>query len=242
MKSFRMHHLRAAVFGAVALFVVPASAHAVLDDPVRVRLTERDVEESNREAAAAYASLVTMWTKEFDDRGLPFKAPRIVRYRGNTRTACGVMPASNAVYCLNNNTIYFDEVFLAAQAKIAGAALGSDGDMAAVGIIAHEMGHAVALQAGFRPRSSYENEAAADCLAGAFARYADQEGSLEQGDREEAFFAMASAADPEIRPSGDSRLDSRRAARQARRAHGTREQRMENFRTGFERGGVACLA
>jgi uncharacterized protein len=242
MKSIRLNQLRAAVFGAVALFALPESARALTDDPARIRLTERDVEESNKEAAAAYASLVRMWTDEFKQVGLPFRAPRIVRYRGNTPTACGMMPASNAVYCMNNNTIYFDEVFLAAQAKIAGAALGTDGDMASVGIIAHEMGHAVAVQLGYRPRSSYETEAAADCLAGAFARYAENDGSLEEGDKEEAFFAMAAAADPEIRPSGNSRLDSRRAARQSRRAHGTREQRMDNFRNGFERGGAVCVA
>jgi uncharacterized protein len=242
MKKLSVNSLRAALLGVLALFAMPASARALADDPARIRITERDVEESNKEVAAAYASLVTMWRSEFDERGLPFKAPRIVRYRGNTRTACGVMPASNAVYCLNNNTIYFDEVFLAAQAKIAGAALGTDGDMAAVGIIAHEMGHSVAVQMGFRARNSYENEAAADCLAGAFAQYAEKEGSLEDGDREEAFFAMAAAADPEIRSTGDERLDARRMARLSRRAHGTREQRMENFRAGFERGGAACLA
>jgi predicted metalloprotease len=151
------------------------------------------------------------------------------------------MPASNAVYCFNNNTIYFDDVFLAAQAKITGHALGTDGDMAAVGIIAHEMGHAVALQLGFRSRSSYVNEATADCLAGAFARQAQADGSLEPGDLDEAFYAMAAAADPELQPTGDRRLDRRRAAVLAHEGHGTREQRMANFRNGLAGGGSACL-
>lgn len=211
------------------------------DDPARLTLTARDVELSNNEAAAAYGALVSMWTQEFKRRGLRFAPPRIVRYRGATQTRCGVMPASNAVYCYNNNTIYFDDVFLAAQSKITGHALGTDGDMAGVGIIAHEMGHAVAMQLGYRPRSSYENEAAADCLAGAFARYAESDGSLEDGDVDEAFFAMAAAADPDFRPTGDRRVDARRAARLERGAHGTREQRTRNFRAGLEGGPGRCL-
>jgi predicted metalloprotease len=211
------------------------------DDPVRITLTPRDVEASTVEAGAAHGALVAMWTSELRRGGMAFRAPRLVRYRGATRTQCGVMPANNAAYCLDNNTIYFDDVFLAAQAKLASHALGTDGDMAAVGIIAHEMGHAVAFQLGYRSRSSYENEKAADCLAGAFARHAQRDGSLEDGDIDEAFFAMAAAADPEFQSTGDARLDSRRQARLSRQAHGTRTQRQNNFSAGFERGPRACI-
>ena len=211
------------------------------DDPVRITLSARDIEASTEEAAAAHGALASMWTEQLRRNGMPFRTPRLVRYRGNTRTQCGVMPANNAAYCFNNNTIYFDDVFLAAQAKMASRALGTDGDMAAVGIIAHEMGHAVAFQIGYRSRSSYQNEKAADCLAGAFARHAARDGSLEAGDVEEAFFAMAAAADPEFESTGDARLDSRRQARLSRQAHGTREQRQDNFRAGFDHGPRACI-
>jgi hypothetical protein len=225
----------------------PASRSALFaearraDEPVRVTVTANDVRASNEEAAAAYGALVSMWTKEFREIGARFAAPRFVRYRGATRTQCGVMPASNAVYCFNNNTIYYDDVFLAGQAKLTGYALGTDGDMAAVGIIAHEMGHAVAMQLGFRSRVTYENEAVADCLAGAFTKQAGADGSLETGDIDEAFHAMAAAGDPELRPSGDRRLDRRRAAVLARSGHGTRDQRMQNFRSGLLGGGAACM-
>jgi predicted metalloprotease len=236
----------AALF-ALAAALVPGSAllasHAPPDgdDPMRITLTERDVAESNAEAAGAYSALVTMWTGEFRRLGARFVAPRIARYRGEARTPCGIMPASNAVYCYNNNTIYFDEVFLAAQAKITGRALGTDGDMAAVGIIAHEVGHAVAFQLGYRARSSYRNEAAADCLAGAFARHSEEDGSLEEGDIDEAFYAMAAAGDPEVALTGDRQMDDRRSSRLRRASHGTREQRTANFRAGFEGGASACL-
>lgn len=207
-----------------------------------VTLTERDVESSTREAMAAHAALVDMWTAEFRRVGVRFAAPRLATYRGNTRSACGTLPASNALYCARTNTIYFDDVFLAAQAKLTGASLGTDGDMAAVGIIAHEMGHAVTAQLGVDYSTSYAAEAAADCLAGAFAQHANEDGTLERGDLEEAFFAMAAAADPQLESTGNPRMDARIAARLQRRGHGTREQRQANFRAGYEGGGGACVA
>jgi predicted metalloprotease len=156
-------------------------------------------------------------------------------------SACGLIPASNAAYCPQENTIYYDEIFVAAQAKAASAELGSDGDMAGIGVIAHEMGHAAAMQLGFASRVAYENEAVADCFAGAFARHANENGSLEPGDVEEALFGMAAAADPTPELTGDRRIDRRILARAARVAHGTREQRMANFRAGLDRGTSACL-
>ena len=223
----------------------PASHFAVapgVGAPTMLRLTERDVTVSNQKAAAAYNALVTMWSRDLKQIGARFVAPDLVPYRGAVRTRCGIMAPSNASYCYNGNTIYFDDIFLASQAKIAGAALGTDGDMVGVGIIAHEMGHAVAMQLGHISRNSYENESTADCLAGAFTRQAQRDGELEKGDIEEAFFGMAAAGDPTPGPTGDPRTDARLSRRLARGAHGTREQRQQNFRTGLEGGGKACLA
>jgi predicted metalloprotease len=231
--------------GATALGLAPERAEIALfaagDEPERITLTSADVRASNEEAAAAHGALVAMWDAEFRRIGERFVAPRLARYRGNVRSACGIIPASNAAYCDRSNTIYFDEVFLAAQAKLTGHALRMDGDMAAVGIIAHEMGHAVTEQLGLRFRSVYGGEAAADCLAGVFARHAERDGSLEAGDMDEAFYAMAAAADPQLGSTGDARLDARRQRMLERNSHGTREQRQQNFRAGYERGSGACL-
>ncbi len=221
----------------------PSTLHAAQDDPTPVRVTSADVAASNEKAAMAYGALVNMWTKEFESAGRRFVAPRLARYRGTPiSTRCGVIAPSNAAYCLAANTIYFDDVFLAGQAKMAGQALNTDGDMVAVGIIAHEMGHAVAMQYGFRSHNSYDNEAVADCFAGAFAHQAERDGSIEHGDLEEAFFGMAAAGDPVLEPTGNELRDARIAARVASRAHGTREQRMANFRGGLEGGSQACFA
>jgi predicted metalloprotease len=230
------------LFGAGAATQNHVRRYADTGDAPRLTLTAKDVDATTQEAIAAHSALVDMWSTEFQRIGERFVAPHLARYRGNTRSACGVLPASNAVYCGRSNTIYFDDVFLASQAKLTGASLGTDGDMAAVGIIAHEMGHAVTEQLGIEFRTPYATEAAADCLAGAFAQHAQKDGSLEKGDLEEAFVAMASAADPQLESTGNRRVDARLAARMRVLGHGTREQRQSNFRTGFDRGPGACVA
>jgi len=243
-----IHRIIAVSAGFAALGARPATSDQTLrfgagdGDGPAVTVSANDVEASTQKALAAHAALVDMWSAEFDRIGERFIAPRLLVYRGPARSACGRLPASNAVYCDRSNTIYFDDLFLAAQAKLTGEELDSDGDMAAVGIIAHEMGHAVAEQLGVRFRSPYQAEGTADCLAGAFARHAQQDGSLEQGDVEEAFAALAAAADPELESTGNPRRDARLAARMQRMGHGTREQRQGNFRSGFEGGPGACVA
>ena len=236
--------LAAIVTTSAASSVIPSSSRYSTTGPGRdepVMLTNRDIAASNEKAGAAFGALVTMWSSEFERIGEQFAAPRLMRYRGAIATRCGVMAPSNASYCYNTNTIYFDDVFVATQAKLAGLELGTDGDMTAIGIIAHEMGHAVAMQLGFRARGSYANEAVADCLAGAFTRQADRDGSLEQGDVDEAIFGMQAAGDPTPELTGDPRRDNRIARVLARGAHGTPEQRVANFRNGLDHGPGGCL-
>jgi predicted metalloprotease len=205
-------------------------------------VSEGDIEASNGKIKAGYGALVSMWSADFQQLGVRFMAPGLLRYRGAARTSCGIMPGNNALYCPSRNAIYFDEVFVARQAKAAARALGTDGDMVAVGIIAHEMGHAVAMQLGETSPVPYENEATADCLAGAFTQQAQRDGTLEAGDLEEAFFGMAAAGDPTPQYTGNRRIDSRISLRAALLGHGTREQRQTNFKAGFDGGERACLA
>lgn len=222
----------------------PVSAATPLPAPrpgADVVLTERDVATSNGKISEAFGALARMWTDNFSALGARFAVPGLARYRGAVRTACGVMPANNALYCPSRNTIYFDEVFVARQAKNAARDLGTDGDMVSVGIIAHEVGHAVAAQLGEDSRVPYENEATADCLSGAFAQYAGRQGQLEKGDLEEAFYGMAAAGDPTPEPTGNPRRDARVIRMVSLMGHGSRDQRMSNFRTGYHGGPAACL-
>jgi uncharacterized protein len=206
-----------------------------------VRVTLEDVNASNQKIRMAYGALASMWTKEFQTAGARFDVPRVARYQHTIMTSCGLIRADNAEYCPQANTIFYDEVFVAGMAKRAAMSLGTDGDMAAVGIIAHEMGHAVAIQLGHESRSSYENESTADCLAGAFAEQSQRDGSLEKGDIEEAFYGMSLAGDPVPEPTGNERMDAVIASRIARQSHGTKDQRMDNFRDGLTGGPRACL-
>lgn len=222
-----------------AAFVASPASIARVSDPAD-RVTVREIEASNAEVSMAYGALMNMWSRHFEQIGVRFEPPALRRYRGTVRTSCGVMPQDNAVYCPSRNTIYFDEVFIAMMAKHVGQELGTDGDMAAVGVIAHEVGHAVAMQLGYASRFTYANESIADCLAGAFARQSRTDGSLEPGDLEEAFLGMALAGDPTIE-SARTMGNDRRGARATAMSHGTREQRMQNFRAGLERGPSACL-
>jgi predicted metalloprotease len=248
----RQRKLRSTLFAVVALIGVslapPAGSAAVAaaaysdsialpDGPV----TSADIAAANAKVAAAYHALMTMWTARFGQLGAQFEEPSLLRYRGTVRTGCGIVPQDNALYCPTANAIFFDEVFVARIAKQIGRQLGTDGDMAAVGVIAHEVGHAVAIQLGYESRFTYDNEAAADCLAGAFARSARADGSLEKGDLDEAYLGMAMAGDAEPELTGDRRTDRRILQRAALMGHGTREQRMENFQTGLDRGPEGCL-
>ena len=246
MHSIARQARRAGIALAVALGAVASSAAAqprlVSTAPADASVTEQDVSASNEKVAQAYGALVNMWSAEFRQLGVQFAPPALLRYRGAVRTSCGVMGGNNAEYCPTRNAIYFDEVFVARQARNAANALGTDGDMAAVGIIAHEMGHAVAAQLDDWSEVPYENEAAADCLAGAFAKQSQNDGSLEKGDLEEAFFGLAAAGDPTPQLTGNRRIDSRIQLRMALMGHGTRDQRLQNFRTGFDGGPGACLA
>ena len=229
----RVRHLALGVLVAASAAFAAAAASDV---------TEQDVAASNAKVVMAYNALVAMWGDDFAQRGVRFAPPALVRYRGAVRTACGVMNGNNAAYCTARNTIYFDDVFVARQAKDAARDLGTDGDMAAVGIIAHEMGHAVAIQLGADSPVPYYNEATADCLAGAFTKRSAQDGSLEPGDLDEAFHGLAAAGDPTPQLTGNRRIDARITYRAALMGHGTREQRLANFRAGYDRGAGACLS
>src|SRR4051812_19621233 len=107
---------------AASLVMVLASA-ATLSAATPVRLsadiTQADLNASNAKVSAAYGALVEMWSKDFESLGEQFAPPHMARYRGNVMTPCGEMPANNALYCAQRNTIYFDEIFVARMAKAA---------------------------------------------------------------------------------------------------------------------------
>ena len=63
---------------------------------------------STDKVRAAYSDLATMWTNGFTQMRERFATPRLLRYRGAVRSACGVMGPNKAAYCPRENAIYYD--------------------------------------------------------------------------------------------------------------------------------------
>jgi len=181
------------------------------------------------------------WQDLFDRSGVPYQDARLVLYRDAVQSGCGVAPAAaGPFYCSADTRVYLDLSFYDTLRDRYGA----PGDFAQAYVIAHEMGHHVQnmlgtmaevqraqqAQPGAANRVSVALELQADCYAGVWASSADARGVLQRGDLEEGLGAAAAV--------GDDRL-TRRAGRipnQETFTHGSSEQRMQWFRTGFDTG------
>lgn len=208
------------------LFVLPVVAACLSFTASAEPLTVGDIRETMGKMNAAQQIFERSWAQIFNDAD--YVSPRLVAYVNPVRTPCGAMYPGNAGYCAVTNTIYYDAVFLTRLMKTASGELGTDGDYAPVVALAHEWGHAVALQMGIQHRLPVLNEATADCLAGAVTRQLDEDGYLDPGDVEEARFTFSILGDhPSVRFS-----DSR--------AHGDAQTRVTQFMRGFNEGLGAC--
>jgi predicted metalloprotease len=99
-----------------------SAAPGSTNPPRTIEVTSQDVEASNQKIWAVYDALNNMWSADFKQIGEKFAAPGIARYRDRIRTPCGYLMPQNAEYCSANNTIYFDDVFVAGQVKAAAQA------------------------------------------------------------------------------------------------------------------------
>lgn len=165
----------------------------------------------------------------------------LVLYRDAVQSGCGVAPAAaGPFYCPLDTSVYVDLSFYDTLRERYGA----PGDFAQAYVLAHEIGHHVqnivgrleevrsaqAAQPANANQLSVALELQADCYAGVWAASADSRGILERGDLEEGLGAAAAV--------GDDRL-TRQAGRtpnQETFTHGSSEQRMQWFTTGFQSG------
>ena len=188
------------------------------------------------------ASTEDVWTAEFRRVGRSYAAPRLVMFTGASQSACGpAQAAMGPFYCPTDQRVYIDLSFFHELER----RLGAPGDFARAYVIAHEVGHHVQNQLGILPRAhqaqaraserdanaiSVRVELMADCLAGFWARRADEmRRILESGDIEEGLGAAAAV--------GDDRLQGR-GARQEGFTHGSSAQRSQWFRTGLQASAV----
>jgi predicted metalloprotease len=124
-------------------------------------------------------------------------------------------------YCSANQTVYIGQDTLWAFYRI--------GDAAPVLAIAHEWAHHVQSEAGTRfPRTAAESvrfENQADCMAGAWAKYAREKGWLEYPDDVQDINSLVRAIGSREGPGRD---------------HGTAAERSTAFEQGFDTGLSAC--
>lgn len=178
-----------------------------------------------------------------DLAGTRYVEPRLVLFSGSTRSACGMASAaSGPFYCPGDRKVYIDLAFYD-QLK---TRFRAPGDFAQAYVIAHEIGHHIQNLIGVLPefnrrrqtlserdanRLSVRIELQADCFAGVWANHAaKQRDFIEPGDIEEALNAASRIGDDAIQRTmqGYAVPDSF--------THGSSEQRVRWFKTGFQSG------
>ena len=184
------------------------------------------------------------WNPVFrQELGKEYQEPKLVLFTGAVQSACGTgQAAMGPFYCPLDHKVYIDLRFYEALKQ----RLNAPGDFAQAYVIAHEVGHGVQTQLGItekviqmRQRSSeaeanemsVRQELQADCFAGVWANHAQRARNVvEPGDIEEALGAATAI--------GDDTLQRRTQGHVVPESftHGTSEQRVRWFRTGYERG------
>ncbi len=185
------------------------------------------------------------WSTIFSQMGKRYQEPKLVLYRGATRTACGIgQSVMGPFYCPADSTVYIDLSFYEEMKS----RFGAGGDFAQGYVIAHEVGHHVQHLLGItdklrtlqQGRSQVEQnklsvklELQADCLAGVWGHYMDNEKILDPNDLEEALNAAMAIGDDRLQKQAQGRVipDSF--------THGTSKQRYTWFKTGFDSGKIS---
>ena len=175
------------------------------------------------------------------EAGVPYRDAKLVLFRDAVGSACGLaQSASGPFYCPADQKVYIDLGFYDELKN----RFGASGDFAQAYVLAHEIGHHVQNLVGIdnkvRQAQRANPEAAndlsvrlelqADCLAGVWGHSTQQRNILEQGDVEKALTAAAAIGDDRIqRMSG-------RSVNPESFTHGSSQQRVQWFQTGFNSG------
>ena len=211
--------------------------------------TQRSISPQDEEAAkftkVILADTEDTWGAIFKDMGRQYAQPKLVLYRGATRTACGTgQSVMGPFYCPADSTVYIDLSFYdEMQSK-----LGAGGDFAQGYVIAHEVGHHVQKLLGIESkvrqlqqnasqaeanRLSVKMELQADCFAGVWGYNMQKQDYMETGDLQEALNAAEAIGDDRLQQQSQGRVvpDSF--------THGTSQQRYTWFKRGFDSGDPA---
>ncbi|MCA1720476.1 MAG: neutral zinc metallopeptidase [Actinobacteria bacterium] len=198
-------------------------------DAIRTDTNTRfDYDEYTQTLEQVLRSLQDYWSKALPASfGVPYSGPkRYAYYRPEQAPGppCGRQPAprKNAFYCPEDDFLAWDETGLMIPYYV------QAGDFAAAFVLAHEFGHAMQARLPRREELGVLLELQADCFAGSWSRYVQDEGLLQAGDLDEATLAVFSARDV----PGTEFTDPR--------AHGSGFERTRAFTDGYEGGPKAC--
>lgn len=204
-------------------------------------VNEQADDRSAKFVSAVLAQTEDVWSEVFKKYGATYQEPKLVLFRGSTRSGCGFASAQTGpFYCPADRKIYLDLSFFDELARRHNA----PGDFAHAYVIAHEVGHHVQNLVGTLDKvqkakqqlgiSKKVNalqvkvELQADCYAGLWAHYSEKNfDSLEEGDIQEALNAASAIGDDTLqkRSQGYVVPDSF--------THGSSAQRMAWFKKGF---------
>jgi predicted metalloprotease len=194
-------------------------------------------------------STETVWTAEFQERGLTYHDPKLRLFRDSYPTACGRgEAAAGPFYCSQDRAVYLDLGFFDVMTR----QLGAPGQFAHAYVIGHEVGHHVQNLLGILGKADAQRERAseaegnaigvrlelqADCFAGVWANRSQREQGwrLEPGDIETALNAASRI--------GDDTLQRRTRGTVVPESftHGTSAQRVSWLKKGVDSGKIeAC--
>lgn len=210
--------------------------------PQRQEMSQPAKDPLARFTSVMLASTEDAWGEIFQQSGNRYQAPKLVLYRGATRTGCGQgQSVMGPFYCPADRTVYIDLSFYQEMRD----KLGADGDFAQGYVVAHEVGHHVqnllgierkmreqqqGLSRAEQNKLSVKLELQADCFAGVWGHYMEREQALETGDLEEALNAAQAIGDDRLQQQSQGRVipDSF--------THGSSAQRYAWFKRGFDSG------
>jgi uncharacterized protein len=220
----------------------------LLNDPApQTQAPRQNVSQSASDPLAKFTSVMLAstedaWSEIFAQSGSQYQPPKLVLYRGATRTGCGQgQSVMGPFYCPTDRSVYIDLSFYQDMRD----KLGADGDFAQGYVVAHEVGHHVqnllgiaakvrqqqqGLSQAAQNKLSVKLELQADCFAGVWGHYMEREKVLEHGDLEEALNAAQAIGDDRLQQQGQGRVvpDSF--------THGSSAQRLAWFKKGFDTG------
>jgi predicted metalloprotease len=192
----------------------------------------------------------TFWEQAFAASSQDYPETVTVIFEDGTQTGCGVASsATGPFYCPADQKVYLDPGFFDELRT----RFGAPGEFAQAYVIAHEYGHHVQdvlgtmdqvqqqQTSGNANELSIRLELQADCLAGMWANWVsnnpDQSDveSITDADVRDGLNAAAAVGDDRIQEQATGRID------RDSWTHGSAEQRMQWFNTGFRQGSLqAC--